>query len=530
MIRKTPDAPSVDENAELALVFYLLTKNIDYENEKILSFSRLLWPLLSIQGVISTHIFLDGIKIFSKEGKFSNPPRQPLIGHILRNVDERSEIDLLSRVIDVLTYKDAKAEEIGSGEESEYQTLEVDGLINPDHLQSLLKLIPHLEYLPITDYVPLDTTLNTENALDVSEKYRSYIDTMKGNARRWETQIKLINAEIEKWMTNLNVKIKDVELLFSSQITKIKEGFDEGQLKKQKEIDFDKVEQWNVSEKKKIIENISVLFKTVEKQLQEIIKKNRFFSSEESFKSKVFEDLLYPYEEHFNYLKEVGKKFRDSIESLYQKYTELKEQAMTVDNDTATKLHDVTIELNKKLEDRNKQISEFKQQKEENLSELISLKTKIESLFNEIKEYCQKKIKNCLQEAEELTGWSIQDTHDELFSKPIQWIYMPFYAMFKENEEKMEEHMDVVFPGYVNIDPNSLYEDISDSFSELKKILLKRIEDDVKIRSNFEFSCDRKNLIKDLNFKKQIQQGISILKSKKLFNSEIEANILKLLL
>ena len=124
-MRKTPDVPSVDENAELALVFYLLTKNIDHKNDKILSFSRLLWPLLSIQGVISTHIFLDGIKISSRKGKFSNPPRQPLVGHILRNIDERSEIELLNKIIDVLTYNDAEAEKIGSGEESEYQTLKL---------------------------------------------------------------------------------------------------------------------------------------------------------------------------------------------------------------------------------------------------------------------------------------------------------------------------------------------------------------------------------------------------------------------
>ena len=528
-MRKTPDVPSIDENAELAFAFYLLTKNIDHEKDKILSFSRLLWPLLSIQGVISTHIFLDGIKIFSKKGKFSNPPRQPLIGHILRNVDERSEIEILSRIIDVLTYKDAEAEEIGKGEESEYQTLEVEGLVNPNHLQSLLKLIPYLEYLPITDYVPLDTTLDTENALDVSEKYRNYIDTMKGNAQRWETQIKLINTEIEKWMINLNVKIKDIELRYSSQISKIKEEFADEQLKKQKEIDFDKVEQRNVSEKKNIIENISVLFKTLERQLQEIIKKNRFFSSEESFKTKVFEDLLNPYEEHFNYLKEQGKKLNDLIESLYQKYNEFKEQAMKVDNDTAAKLNNITIDFSKKLQDRNTKLSEFKQQKEEKLSELNSFKTKLENLFNKIKERCQNKIKNCLQDAEGLINWSIKDTQDELFSKPIQWIYMPFYAMFIENEEQMEERMDVVFPGYIRNDPNSIYEDISDSFVELKNILIEKIEDDVKIRSNFEFSCERKNLIKDPNFIRKIQQGISILKDKNLFNNEIEVKILNLL-
>ena len=47
--------------------------------------------------------------------------------------------------------------------------------------------------------------------------------------------------------------------------------------------------------------------------------------------------------------------------------------------------------------------------------------------------------------------------------------------MFIENEELMEERMDVVFPGYINNNTDSLYEDISDSFVEMKKILLVQI-------------------------------------------------------
>jgi len=66
-LRKDPNLPFIYENDELALAFYLLTKDL---KGKIISFSKLLWPLLSIQGVISTHIILDGLKIFSKKGKF----------------------------------------------------------------------------------------------------------------------------------------------------------------------------------------------------------------------------------------------------------------------------------------------------------------------------------------------------------------------------------------------------------------------------------------------------------------------------
>ena len=54
-LRKETNKPDIKENAELAMAYYLLTSELK-ESEKILSFSRLLWPLLLIQGIISTHI------------------------------------------------------------------------------------------------------------------------------------------------------------------------------------------------------------------------------------------------------------------------------------------------------------------------------------------------------------------------------------------------------------------------------------------------------------------------------------------
>jgi len=88
--------PPIKDYDELALSFYLLTKNLK-QNEKILSFSRLLWPFLCVQGVISSHIILDGLNIFSKKGKLSNPPRQPLIGHVLRNIENRTKTEFINQ-------------------------------------------------------------------------------------------------------------------------------------------------------------------------------------------------------------------------------------------------------------------------------------------------------------------------------------------------------------------------------------------------------------------------------------------------
>jgi len=522
-IRKGSELYPLEDNEELTLAFYLLTKNLK-PNEKIVSFSRLLWPLLSIQGVISTHIILDGLKIFSKKGKFSNPPRQPLIGHILRNIDNKTKIEVLNRIIDVLTYKDTEAEELGTGEESEFQTLEIEGLINPEYLQSLSKLIPLLDYLPIIKYVPLDTSISTELALDISEGYRNIINTMKGNYYRWETQTKLIGEEIEKWIIDITVKLKDIDFRYSSQISKTSGIIDDVQMKKDIEFEHDKIDQWEVNEKKKIIEKISVLFKTAERNLQEIVKRNRYFASEETLKTKVFDDLLPSFEGNFSYLEKEGNHFLELIETLYQKYNEFKTDATKIDAEAKSKLEEFKKNINIKLKNRDKQLSEYEIEKKDKIEELREFQIQIEAFFKNIKEIIQTKVKNCLLEAEELIGWSIKDNDAELFSKPIQWIYMPLYVMFTEDKDSMEERMNVVFPGYIS-DSEPYYEDLTESFAELKTILNERIEDDIKIRSNFEFSCERKNLIMDPNIKNQIKMGMRNLRNLSLFNDAMEAKI-----
>lgn len=274
-VRKDSKKPPINDNDELSLAFYLLTKDLK-EEEKVLCFGRLLWPFLSIQGVISTHILLDGLYIFNKKDKYTNPPRQPLIGHIIRNVDSRSQIEQINKIIDILTYKDKDAEEIGAGEESEYHTLQIDSLVNPEFLGSLSSLLNIIENKPIIDYMALDSSLTSDKALTIAEKYRNIVDAMKGNALRWETVSGLVNDEINKWLTDLTVKLKDIDERYSSQITKTTSTIDHSKIQKTLELERDKIDQWKVGEKKRVIGNISLLFKTAERTLEDILKKNRF--------------------------------------------------------------------------------------------------------------------------------------------------------------------------------------------------------------------------------------------------------------
>jgi hypothetical protein len=465
---------------------------------------------------------LDGLSLFKNLGRYSNPPRQPLIGHILRNVDDRTQIEQLELLSDILTYKDKEAEEIGEGEESEFHTLKIEGLINPEFLQTLLKIIPLIEYNPISDYTVLDASISTEIALNLSEEYRQIINTMKGNAYRWKTQIELIEKEVNKWFIDLNVQLKDINTRYSSQISKTTTSIDTYQVDEQTKLQQDKIDQWKVNEKKRIIENISTLFKTFERQLEEMIKKNKFFTSGDSLKSKVFEDLIPHFENQFGYLTDEGNKFLETLGTLKLKFYELKNRASQIESEANQKLQQFRDSLQIKLKDRDKQLTEFQSEKQAKLSELQNLKTQLEERFEKIKKIIQRKQNTCLQEAQILTNWSLKDNQSDLFSRPIQWIYMPVYVIFIEDEDNMEEKMNILFPGYITGDPNNIYIDISDTFISLKNMLNNKIENDMATRSNFEFSCERKNLIKDPNIIKRLQQGISKLREKMLLNESIE--------
>jgi len=516
--------PPIKDYDELALSFYLLTKNLK-QNEKILSFSRLLWPFLCVQGVISTHIILDGLNIFSKKGKLSNPPRQPLIGHLLRNIENRTKIEQVKKILEVLQYKDKDAEAIGESEESEFQKLKIDSLTNPEFLQTLVKLLPFIEFKSVAEYMPLETNFTTEQALEIADTYRNTIDYMKGNALRWDTQIELIGKEVDKWLIEINVQLKEISLRFSSQISKTSQTIDSYQIKEKIALESDRIDQWKVNEKRNVIENISVLFKTAERNLEEIIKKNKAFTHTDLLKGRVFNDVIAPFENHFKYLIEEGNNFVRSVTSLTEKYMALKERALETDVEAKKKLEDFSSSLDLKLQDRDKNLSAFEEEKEKMISEIKTLQESIEGLYSQVKNIIKTKNGNCLQEAKDLISWSLVDNESELFSRPIVWIYMPLYVMFIENEEILEEKMVAVYPGFITDDPDNRYQEISGAMLNLKETVNERIEEDMALRSNFEFSSENRNLLNDQSLPKKIQQGISILRRSTVLSEQMENDL-----
>ena len=97
---------------------------------------------------------------------------------------------------------------------------------------------------------------------------------------------------------------------------------------------------------------------------------------------------------------------------------------------------------------------------------------------------------------------------------PVIWVFFPLYMSLIEGE--FEEKIKLLLPGFINrnaLNTESLKEELDPSYSTYLQNLMMKIEEDMKVRSNFEFSGEKNNLLEDPNIKKQIQNGISSLQS-----------------
>ena len=59
----------------------------------------------------------------------------------------------------------------------------------------------------------------------------------------------------------------------------------------------------------------------------------------------------------------------------------------------------------------------------------------------------------------------------------------------------------------------------------LKETVNERIEEDMALRSNFEFSSENRNLLNDQSLPKKIQQGISILRRSTVLSEQMENDL-----
>ncbi len=504
-------------NEELSLSFYLLTHDLK-ENEKIKSFARLLVPMVFIQGLISTHIVLEGLSIASFNDKITNPPRQAVVGHILRNIENRTQVELLEKIIAVITYKDEDAKELSSikeeEEEAEFKTVTIKSLLNPGLLEGLKKILPKLKYVPIRDYTVLDSSLITELALDLAEYYRNTIKLLKGNAMRWQNLIKLIDKEIDKWLLDLKVKKKDIKGLYDSEIGKMSKIIDSSIVNERIKEEKDKIDLWVQIQKKKLIEAISQQFMTVDRKILELGGKNKFFTNYNALKAFRLEEVISKCRNHIGGMNENIRSLSDLVRNISTQVDDYVKRSEEINQKATQRLEDLKQNLGEQLSKKDEMISKSQMEKEFESGEIKNLKNNIKNKSQVIKDIISKKSEDCLRDSKILENWNIKDSEAGNLSMPVIWVFFPLYMSLIEGE--FEEKIKILLPGFINrnaLNTESLKEELDPSYSTYLQNLMMKIEEDMKVRSNFEFSGEKNNLLEDSNIKKQIQNGISSLQS-----------------
>ncbi|MCP4761896.1 MAG: hypothetical protein GY870_08940 [archaeon] len=519
----------IDSPADYSIAF---KKLIDRKkaDEKIVSFSRLAWPFILIHGTPSSHIVFDDVGVCNLSYNITNAPRQGTVGHILRNIDNLSYHEILDRVEEVLKYtetgKKIRSSESKDEEEEEveeFKKIGIKGMISPEIIDGLNKLSPKSIILPISEYSLLESKYSVELCLDLAQEYRNLIELSKGNKIRWKNLKGVIQDPFDNWLAELTVQIKDEEMRFKSAINKEESSITETGVKSALDSEIDSLHHWSLKEKKILLEKIGKSFFSIDQTLEEMRKKTKFFLDTDSFKKLKVETAIKKAKEHSEYLDDSRKRMAFKIKGISQKLDSLIASIEKIDKESENKFKNKELELKTRLAQRNSRMQTVNQASRSLIRQLKEEKEIMSKKLEEIHEIVEEKMNKCEQDLQNLLNWGLLDTISK-YSMPVLRIFMPVFSALLEDEEE-DERLIFAFPCIV--EKNLETSPLCSGFDSLERLLEKLVDDDMKIRSNFEFTMEKQNFLKNEKNEKIITDGFKILHRLGLSDDSISQNYIK---
>ncbi|MHA1338776.1 MAG: hypothetical protein ACTSRZ_01975 [Promethearchaeota archaeon] len=499
-------------------------------NEKIKSISRLAWPLILIHGTENSHIVIDDVGISNLEMEVANPPRKGVIGHILRNIDNRSYNEMLEKIIDIITYtEEGKAittEWEKEEERKEYRKVIIKGLMGPQIIEGLEKLVKNLFEAPISEYNLLESQYSVEKGLDFAQEFQKLISDIRGTKVQWNDLHKVIQEPFNEWINELNAQIKDTEIRYKKSILKEKSTISKETVDELMKKAHQDIEQWVLREKKNVLEKIGGSFLPIDIIMENIRNKNAEFINTDSFKTLNIDVAIEKASDHI-------KNIKNSLDDLNQKWEQLQEnfnmyidKIRQIDEEAQKRINEKELELKTKLAQRDARIHDISKKSNEFIAQLKNAKESLSRKLKKIYEIIDKKMSECDKELNELMKWGLNEQKSNINQTVIR-LFLPVYVALLEDEEEDEERIIFSFPCIINKKLEAT--NVSEGFSEFKEKAEKIIEDDMKIRSNFEFTIDKNNLLVDEKLEKKILEAERLLKMLGYKAEPIKDNVISLL-
>jgi len=522
---KSNTGPLIDSPGDYVIGLKML---IDQKkgDESITSFSRLAWPLIFVTGDPSTHIVFDDVGICNLRFKINNPPRQAIIGHILRNIENRTQNEILELIRDIVLYTEKgrkfKLGEIKEEETEEYKDIFIEGLMNPGIIDGFSKIISLMRVESLADYSLLESKYSVEKALELSELFRYYIKEANGDKIRWNDLKNLLEKPFEEWQTNLRVQSKDEELRFKAEIAKEQNSITPESVENSLKQLRNHLDIVSLQEKKTILEKVGGFFFPINEMLLNTSQGLKMFLDTDYFKKQPVDRAILSAAKHLEVLEKSKHEIGVKIEVLRQKIQEKSVEIEQIDKRIQTEYKDKEFELKKNLSERNARIKRLTDEKEIRIKELEEYQRKLTSELKDIQSIITKKMDACDKDKHTILKWGLEDRISNI-STPVIRVFMPVYAAVLK-DKRGNERIIFAFPGFV--DNNLTITPLSEGFVEMSKKLAEIIEDDMKTRSNFEFTIEKVNLLKKDGIEQLMKDGFASLKIKGLTNERLEQNIL----
>ncbi|MHA1612588.1 MAG: hypothetical protein ACTSYU_11090, partial [Promethearchaeota archaeon] len=470
----------------IAANFITILKRMDLESEKIIKMSEILWPVMFIQSEPSYKLMIDNVGVSYFRKKITNAPRTAQVGHVLRN-SELNFIERLNKAKNIAKYEiDEKNQEKKDFSDDEFIEKNIKGLFNPGFLEGVTKMIQHSKPVNISDFNLLESQYNFEEALNSAQEWVKLLDFIRGTIHRWNSLKDLIREPLEKWKLDLRVDIKDVNLFYKKKI-KNAGDIDEIQIKNELNHAKDNVDNWILQEQKSIIDRIGKSFVKIDIIFDDVRQKNKPLLQLDSLRTKKVGDVVIDAYKNIAYIRSALKKSDEELERISSIINEIRQQLEKTTLSGEEKIDLLNLELVNRRKDQEQEILTLSKEKEEKLDGIQKILDNFLALEDQIFKIIDNKIKSCQEDEKLIKQWQIDDEITRI-RNPTSKFYIPIGIALIEDED-MDERLEIVFPSIYGSELKREF--FSSEFDKIETQITEILDDDMKLRSNFEFTCEK---------------------------------------
>lgn len=508
---KTHQELSFDET--LALNFITIAKRMDLDKEHLVKFSEILWPIMFIQADPDAKLVIDNVGLLHFNKRIPNAPRSAQVGHILRNQD-LEYLERLKKAKSIIKFQETIeiSEQKSEVTEDEYILKEIPGLFPPEILEGLGKMIRYIKPVDLSKIEQLESQYSFDEALDYAQEWIRLIEFIRGTRHRWKTLNDLISEPIEKWKLDLKVQLKDVEDFYKKKIKNL-DIIDDNTIKKEMDEARNNIDQWVLQEQKSIIERIGKLFVGIDLLFEEANKRNGYFLDLDRLKTKKIGDVVVDAFQNVSFLRETLEKSNKELDLLSSKINEIRKEMEKTNLSAEEKIEILAKELHKKKENQNIEIQRLK---DEQMAKRDQIQKNLDELLNieqELKNIIAQKIKECSEIEQEIKTWQLSDKITNI-RNPTSKFFIPIGIGLIEDDD-FEERFEITFPAIYG--PDLVRNSFSDAFVRFEKDITEILDDDMKLRSNFEFTLE-----KSPDYRENLKNGIKSLFERGMINIKIK--------